>query len=396
MYPSMERWDSAAKIAGISFLVGLLLISYAVSPPPLVSGGAIAEPGPDEPSLSGNVSSPLSDMSRRLDAGTAFTISQPPPVENESLNTTPLPVENTTVTLPEYDDEVLRGVIANNSVSLMMLAVQGIYSLYYWDEAAVHADGARLHAAASALLPEVRSLHISPDQEHLQATFVAALNAYVSAGAVMKDGATLNASEVDAAFDGIINGTEHLRLAVGNLSDDLQIPEEIDAIGAFTLRSKSAPIFKNALPLRQRYTFTDRTGANMLSLILESARETGVYYVLGGDGAAVAAEPGRAFVVVTLQVTNIGHQGESRTYTVRTPDPGAFTLQYFDATYTPLKIPSRISFGDAYGAGTLDRYESKEGVILFDVPASFESADAYVRVNLGDQGTPVWALGRTL
>lgn len=396
MYPSMERWDSVAKIVGISFLVGFLLVSYAVSPPHSVPGEPLAEPEVDGLFLTGNVSSPLSDVSLRLDAGTAFAVPQPTPVENESLNTTPSPVENTTPTLPEYDDEVLRGVIANTSVSLMMLSVQSIYSLYYWDEAAVHADGARLHAAASALLPQVRSLQISPDQEHLQATFAGALSAYVSAGAVMKDGSALNASEVDAAFAGIINGTEHLRLAVDNLSEDLQIPEELDDIKAFTLRSESARIFKDALPLRQRYTFTDRTGANTLSLIPESVRETGVYYLLGGDGSTVAAEPGRAFVVVTLQVTNIGHQGESRTYTVRTPDTGAFSLHYFDATYTPLKIPSRTSFGEAYGAGTLDRYESKEGVIIFDVPASFESADAYIRVNLGDQGTPVWALGRTL
>jgi hypothetical protein len=394
----MERWDSVAKVVALSFFVGFLLVSYAASPPPRAPDEPGLQPVSDHPFLTANVSVQLFDVRCRLDAGTAFTVSTPvtASVENESLNTTPLPVENTTPPAPEYDDEVLTGVIANSSIPLMMLSIQSIYSLYYWDEGSVHSDGAKLHDSAAALLPQVASLQISPEQEHLKETFVAALNAYVLAGAVLKEGSALNDSEVDTAFNGIMNGTHHLRLTIDNLSTEVQIPEEIDGIEQLALRSESAPAFKDALPLRQRYTFTDRTGANTISLILESTRKAGIYYILGGDGTTVTAEPGRVFLVVTAQVTNIGHQGESRTYTVRTPDPGVFSLQYFDATYAPEEVTSFTTFGEPYGAVTLGRYESREGVIIFDVPASIDIADAYVQVNLGNQGTPVWTLGKTL
>ncbi len=259
------------------------------------------------------------------------------------------------------------------------------------------AGGSELSDMATDVLAEVKPLEISPEREGTRSAFVAALESYASAGRVLKEAALLTTTEVDSAFENITAGTDHLREAIDGISDRaLDIPLEVSGIGELTPRSSSLPVFQTALPLRQRYTFDDRTGANTISLILESVRRTGSYQLLGGGGDTVTAEPGRMFLLVAVQVTNIGHKGESRTYTIKTPTPGSFTLHYYNAAYSPLTVTTSTSYGAPYGVATLNRYETKEGYLIYDVPASFNVSGAYVSVNLGDQGSPVWALGKTM
>ncbi|HNT08094.1 MAG TPA: hypothetical protein PKH49_07335, partial [Methanoculleus sp.] len=90
------------------------------------------------------------------------------------------------------------------------------------------------------------------------------------------------------------------------------------------------------------------------------------------------------------------HKGESRTYTVRTPDIRDFALEYRKTTYTPIKFAPGTSLGVPYALATLGRYEVEAGYIVYDIPEALPLDECFIRVNLGQATSPVWAIGKTL
>lgn len=404
LYPFMERGDSVAMVVALIIFAGILVFSLAASEPDGLLNASVPHPAAEGWVFQADSAPLFSDTYVRLAEGSALSgeplPAVPPPaepVESGAANTTSVDTGNATVEMPEYDDDILVDLIANTSIPLTMLSVQNVYALYYWDEAGVSDAGSGLADMATGVLERVKPLEISPEREGTRSAFVAALESYASAGNLLREASLLNKTEVDTAFENITAGTDHLREAIDGISDRApEIPQEVSGIGELAPRLPSASLFRNALPLRQRYTFDDRTGANMVSLIIESARRTGSYQLLGGDHDIATAEPGRMFLLVAVQVTNIGHKGESRTYSIKTPGLGSFTLHYYDATYSPLTVTSSTSYGAPYRTVTLSRYETTEGYLIYDVPASLNVSDACISVNLGDQGSPVWALGKTM
>jgi hypothetical protein len=312
------------------------------------------------------------------------------PDENKTENET----ENTPAPVPEYDDDELARLVEENSISLMLLSVQNVYALQAWDEKPAKESAAALRTFAADLLKESSALRISDDRSGLNDSFALALGSYVAAGEALQGDAPLNRTMVDTALEANRQGSNRLREAFGCLQYPvLEAPGEIAAVN-LSLPRPAAP--GKELALLQRYIYEDRSRANDISLMLESTVGTGMYHLLDGSGEAVVAEPGRMFLLVEVKATNLGHRGENRVYTVRTPDLQAFTLHYRNTTYAPVKLSDRTSLGEPYAAATLNRYEKKAGYIVFDVPAALPLDECSVRVDLGGDASPVWALGRTL
>jgi hypothetical protein len=398
IYTIVDLPDAVVMILALIVFTGFI---FSPSPvPPDAAGQVPGGSGQSQPVAVQNLSSVLTSVEERVysghplnftpGTGTGAVDGPTVPGENETAGE----VENSTPPAPEYDDEELVRMVKENSVSLMLLAVQNSYALYAWDEKPAKESAGKLQALASGLLKNLARLDLSDDQKDLNESFTLALRSYVAAGEALQGTVPLNRTTVDAAIEANRQGSNHLREAFEHLQYPvLEVPEEIVAINISLPRSAASD---EELVLLQRYTYEDRNRANDISLMLESARVTDKYYLLDGSGEAVVAEPGRTFLLVKVKVTNLGHKGESRTYTIRTPDPRDFTLYYRDTAYAPVKLPAGTSLGEPYAAATLNRYEIKTGYVVFDVPAALSTAECSVRVNLGTAGSPVWTLGRTL
>ncbi|MCK9278522.1 MAG: DUF4352 domain-containing protein, partial [Methanoculleus sp.] len=305
--------------------------------------------------------------------------------------------ENVTEVVLDYDDDELADLVEENSASLMLLSVQNTYALYAWDETPARESAAALRTLATGLLTDSARLEVSSDREDLKTSFTLALESYATVGETLQKNNLINRTTVDTALEANRQGSNYLREAFEDLQRPvLEVPEEIVAVSFSLPRSYTGSTPGEELVLLQRYVYEDRNRANDISLMLESASSTSTYYLLDGSSEAVVAEPGRTFLLVKVKATNLGHKGENRVYSIRTPDLGSFTLYYRETTYAPVKLASRTSLGEPYAAATLNRYGVKTGYIVFDVPATLSLDECSVRVNLGSDASPVWALGKTL
>jgi len=308
------------------------------------------------------------------------------PDENETANLD----ENSTQVTPEYDDDELIGLVENSSVSLMLLAMQNAHALYAWDEKTAREHAATLQGFARSALKESAGFSVSTGMEETKTSYTLALESYLAYADIVLQNDRLNATLVDTAFQELERGSGYLREALDGIDrQTLRVPAEVVDINLSIAQPSTVPA--DMLTLMQRYVYDDRIGANEISIMLISADIIHAYYL---NGEEIAAEPGRAFLVVEVKVMNLGHKGERRIYTIRTPEVSAFTLYYRGTTYSPIKLVRGTTLGEPYAGVTLDRYEKKHGYIVFDVPDAINLSECFIRVNLGEAGSPIWALGK--
>lgn len=398
IYTIVDLPDAVAMILALVVFTGIL---FSPSPVPAdAAGQAPGGSGQPQPVAVQNLSSVLTGVEERISSGHPLNLtpgSGTGPMDEPAVpgeNKTAGQAEDSMPPAPEHDDDELIRMVKENSISLMLLSVQNSYALYAWDEKPAKESAGELRALATGLLRNAARLDLSDDRKDLNESFTLALRSYVAAGEALQGAAPLNSTTVDAALEANRQGSIHLREAFEHLPCPvLEVPEEIVAINLSLPRPS---VSDEELVLLQRYVYEDRYRANDISLMLESARVTGMYHLLDGSGEAVLAEPGRIFLLVKAKATNLGHKGDGRIYTIRTPDPRDFTLYYRDTAYAPVKLPAGTTLGEPYAAATLNRYEIKAGYVVFDVPAALSLAECSVRVNLGTAGSPVWTLGKTL
>ncbi len=381
--------------AVVPMLAFAILMSLLFSPSlaaQYTAGANITDPR--EPATSRNISALFAGVEERLQGGRLLNLTSDP-VDEPAENETSLLAEDIPEPAPEYDDGELAVLVEANGISLMLLSLQNVYALHAWDEVPAKESGAALRTLAARLRRESAALVVSEEREALQESFISALESYEAAGMVLQGNTPLNMTMVDAAVEANRQGSEYIREASGYLQDTgLSAPAEIAAI-SLSLPRPDDPS-REDLMLLQRSVYEDRIRANEISIMLESASSTGVYYIFDERGEAVFSDPGRTFLLVKVKVTNLGHKGESRTYKVRTPDLRDFTLQYRGTTYAPMKLAVGTSLGVSYAVATLDRYEARAGYIVFDIPEALPLDECFVRVNLGDAAPSVWALGKSL
>lgn len=355
--------------------------AWPVSPEPTGPQGlATVLTGLNERVLSGN---PINLTPLTMPETTAWLIV---PDENETANQD----ENSTQVTPEYDDDELIGLVANSSVSLMLLAMQNAHALYAWDEKTARDHAATLQGFARSALKESAGFSVSTGMEETKTSYTLALESYVAYADIVLQNDRLNATLVDTAFQELERGSGYLREALDGIDrQTLRVPAEVVDINLSVAQPSTVPA--DTLTLMQRYVYDDRIGANEISIMLISADLIHEYYL---NGEEIAAEPGRAFLLVEVKVMNLGHKGERRIYTIRTPEVSAFTLYYRGTTYSPIKLVHGTTLGEPYSGVTLDRYEKKHGYIVFDVPDAINLSECFIRVNLGEAGSPTWALGK--
>jgi len=309
------------------------------------------------------------------------------PDENETANLD----ENSTQVTPEYDDDELIGLVENSSVSLMLLAMQNAHALYAWDEKTARDHAATLQGFARSALKESAGFSVSTGMEETKTSYTLALESYVTYADIVLQNDRLNATLVDTAFQELERGSGYLREALDGIDrQTLRVPAEVVDTNLSVAQPSTVPA--DTLTLMQRYVYDDRIGANEISIMLISTDLIHAYYL---NGEEIAAEPGRAFLVVEVKVMNLGHKGERRIYKIRTPEVSAFTLCYRGTTYSPIKLVPGTTLGKPYAGVTLDRYEKEHGYIVFDVPDAINLSECFIRVNLGEAGSPVWTLGKT-
>ncbi|HOI58754.1 MULTISPECIES: hypothetical protein [unclassified Methanoculleus] len=309
-----------------------------------------------------------------------------------------------------YDNERLADLIDTASIRLMRLSMEHAHALYLQDPdaAAVAADD--LHALSVRMLGEVQPLQVSPEQQHVKDEFVRSLGAYSTASETLLDTTDAGEESVPTAFRDLAGASESLEavsqqtIRMQQAGTDLATPSDV------TTRAAAAPVVPTGtgsvpvaptpetLPLQERYTYDDPSGENMVSLLAESARTVTAYQDLPVNKSAAAkveADEGRAFLLVVVKSTNLGHKGDSDLYAIETPGRDAFILNYQGATFEPMETPEFTLLGESFDKTTLDRYESLKGYLYFDVPASINVSAATLTADLGSAGTPAWDLGRT-
>ncbi|WP_214084127.1 hypothetical protein [Methanoculleus sp.] len=397
----MDLADAVAMILALVVFAGLVVGPIVTQASPDVDDPATNQPEILQSTTPRNLSTVVIEIKDRLSTGRPLNTTTTPvpeaaaePVVPDGSETAQSD-ENITLTAPDYDDDELSALIETSSVSLMLLAVQNAYALYTWDEASAAKSAATLQGHSQDLLNDLAGLNIPDEQEDVKTAFTLALESYVTASETVQEDASINRTQINTALLELRRGSKYLREAFEDLDHPTPyVPQEITAVNLSVSRSYVDSTTGEELMLLQRYVYDDRNHANDISLILKSAREIHTYYLQ--DGQAVVAEPGRAFLLVEVKVTNLGHKGDSRVYSIRTPEVSAFTLDYHGTAYTPIQLPSRTSLGESYCATTLERYGNKDGYIIFDVPEALALSDCTVEVNLGSGISPVWMLGRAL
>ncbi|KUK63136.1 MAG: Uncharacterized protein XD82_0521 [Methanoculleus marisnigri] len=144
-------------------LLTFTAILFSPSPAPPEAAGS-GTPDGGQPAAARNISCLLGGALERLQSGHPLNLTPGPlpgtagsptlPDENETS-------ENSTVPVPDYDDDELVRLVEENSVSLMLLSVQNTYALYAWDEQLAKESGATLQAFAIGLLKDSTALDVS-------------------------------------------------------------------------------------------------------------------------------------------------------------------------------------------------------------------------------------------
>ena len=304
-----------------------------------------------------------------------------------------------------YDDERLIRLISTASIRLMRLSMEHAHALYQQDTdaAAIAADD--LHAFSVRLLREVQPLQVSLERQPVKDEFVRSLEAYSAASEKLLDPTGAGGDAVPAAFSDLATaseGLETVNLQAGEVQPSPSTRMSVMSAGAPAASAAAGPVLvappEKVLPLMDRYTYDDPSGENMVSLLAESTRTATEYHEvpLNGSTPKVEAGDGRMFLLVAVKSTNLGHKGDSDLYTIETPSRDAFVLEYQGSTFTPLPTPPFTTLGQSFDQKPLERYESLKGYLYFDVPETFEVSGATLRADLGDAGTPAWALGQEL
>ncbi len=292
---------------------------------------------------------------------------------------------------PLSDDERLEALIARTGVPLLELAAGGIYSAYNGDDAALRDRATGICSLAGGARHDALTLEVSPEIAPAHTDFIAALDEYIAAGTLLGGSAPLNQSMVDEALDHLVLGTEHLLGAMqGCRSPDAGNPETEPVLMSHA--TELAPEFPDALQIGERFRYDDASGANSGSVVVFRIRTLSSFYTTGVKPQSYAAKSGESFLLVAIKATHLGHKGDSTNYRLQAPRESAFILYYAGETYRPIPPPGPTNQGEAYSGRLLERHESVDGYLFFEVPEDFDPLHAYIEASIG-RASPVWYLG---
>ncbi len=326
----------------------------------------------------------------------AATFDDGVPAINRDLDAVDAPSGGEISYKDEYADEMLLGLIAESGVPLMVSAVQCMYAEHGNDTASMQNGAATMYNLGIDARDKAASLTVSAELEPVHADFMHALENFISAGSVLKEAGTQNASATDAAFVQITEGCSYLQTALqgpgqGAMVAAAAFGSHLQAAGMPSPEDQIAS--RDDLALLERFCYDDPEGENTLSFVVESTGRVHSYtYTRDEQKVTVPAEFGRQFLLVVVKATNVGHKGDGDLYEADTPDLAAVTLHHRADVYSPAALPPATSLGESYAGARLERYESKKSFLLFDVPATLNVSEARLQVDFGSPGVTGWSL----
>lgn len=314
----------------------------------------------------------------------------------DALNST----ENTSVITPPTDDEIFLMVLGNTSFSLNLLSLQCIIALENNEQKNLRNAAERLYDLAVDLQEQVEPLDVEDQQLGRKEVFLESMETFVEVTRTLKEGSPQFVSERRDAYSSLTNAIELLDNAVRNINcmRVTEIPDTITVDTVMTVDpepevTRPADILQVRMPL----VYYDATRSNEISLSPQYGRllQTFYYEELNGRNKKtehVTAPEGSSYMMVYLRIAHRGNL-DGKTYTIKTPSISSFTLHGPDGSYKPITTPKYTSLGEMYTQKTLDRRESSQSSLLFEVPDTLTTDNVYLSVNLGSTyGTISWNL----
>jgi hypothetical protein len=294
-------------------------------------------------------------------------------------------------------DERMRSLIADTSMPLLMFTVQSLCAERCNDTIAIQAAASEMYERAAYARGEAASLEVSEGMQPVQANFLRALEKYEEAGFLLKEDPSSNATTVSSALSSITEGCSFLEVAMQGPGQEALLMQAETGLSAPALEMHPALQEENEsedyLALLERFCYDDPEGENMLSFIVESTGKVRSFTYTSDDEREIfSAGNDRQFLLVIVKATNLGHKGDSDLYLADSPETAAATLRCHGREYQPMDLPAETSLGESYAATRLERYASKEGFLVFDVPASLNVSETSLHVDLGQNGVPAWNL----
>jgi len=231
----------------------------------------------------------------------------------------------------------------------------------------------------------ISDLPVSSNMENVVGNYLSGLDEFRKAGSYYWYGATFGDSEM------LSNGTERFNAGVALINS---APGVTELNGDLNVLSEApSSLFPDALEPDDRYSYRDSRKANDISAQIRGFHLCSVYTINEeGSLKTVKCKSGSVFLSVTTKFTHLGYWG-SGSSKIKTPKSGEFTLIYKGEEYhdiTPKYYSTTL--GSPYISKTIDRKENEEAFLLFEVPAPFEPESAYISLNLGKEGKPIWSL----
>ncbi|HVN65050.1 MAG TPA: hypothetical protein VMT31_00355 [Methanomicrobiales archaeon] len=145
--------------------------------------------------------------------------------------------------------------------------------------------------------------------------------------------------------------------------------------------------FANPLPRSTTFTYADNMDFHSLSVSVDGSQmTTGFSYSRQGSPARYEASPGNKFLMIAVDFHMIGILQEGKSSTFMTPLATSFRLVKGGDSYGVLNASEIEGMTDYFirnvGSMYRDRFITKDdggsGVVIFEVPGSFDPAGAFV------------------
>ncbi|MDG6257751.1 MAG: hypothetical protein QCH35_09165 [Methanomicrobiaceae archaeon] len=240
---------------------------------------------------------------------------------------------------------------------------------------------------SDAVRAHTENLRIDADLEPARQEYLLGVDEYrKSASCIWNGSRYTDSEEFEAAQAYLKAGEAHINAAYAMIG-----MEPLD--GRSYTRPPSDP-YPGALAPGKRFVYRDDQRANDISVIVDRYEiKTGYTIRDNGTSRRFNAEYGNKFLYVVLHATHVGHRGDG-TEEITTPPADAFNLILGGEEYHHSTPDTYVKeWGQPYSATTIGRKERHKGFLIFAIPETSDPQTAYLRLNLGGKGQPVWNLG---
>jgi|GEM_PF-1411413 len=234
----------------------------------------------------------------------------------------------------------------------------------------------------------VLDVPVSDEMDDIRRVYVEGIDVMNAAGSYYWYGGLFGSNnDYREGYEAVQEGKEFLNKALSQA--DLTLIEK----SANAKAPRDA--FPHALYIDEQFVYQDTVNTNELSITMED------YHVLRsftvndrwGNLETVTSGRGYKFIAPLIDMTNLWNKGGDANST--SPKNSDFTLiagvqLYKDSTPVGYMQP----LGDPYHQETLQAPENREGTLIFKVPENVLVRDLFLKLNLGDQGEPVWRFVR--